>query len=475
VTLTVLRGENLVNFLHESKINAPRNVVWEWHNQEGAFDRLTPPWENLESISAPEDLSPGGTRIIKMKVGPIKMKWVAEHTDLIEGELFADRMVRGPFKRWWHTHRFIEHGKEVTIVRDEVSYDIPFGFLGRLFGGRYVRKMIDNMFTSRSISLQRDIKRHQSFSGLPRKRILVSGASGLIGSHLIPFLDTGGHELIQLVRREPTNENQRYWNPANGELDPTLFDGIDAVIHLGGVGIGDKRWTKKRKESILNSRKDSVTLLSETIASLDEKPEVFIVASAIGIYGNRGDEDIDENSTYGEGFLTDTAMVWESSADASRAAGIRTIHLRSGIVLNPKGGALGRMLFPFKMGAGGPIGSGKQWMSWISMDDHIAAIQHLMMTPQCDGAYNLTAPNPVRQKSFAKTLGRVLRRPAFAPLPGFVLRILFGELARPLLLEGQKVYPRRLLESGFEFEHQNLEDALRDSLGKWKKNNSGQA
>ena len=459
----------MVNFQHDTRINAPRDVVWDWHSREGAFDRLTPPWEHMESISSPPDLSPGGRRVIRMKLGPFKMKWVAEHTDLIEGELFADRMVRGPFKRWWHTHRLVEEKKDVTIVRDEVSYDLPFGFLGRLFGSRYVRKMVLRMFTSREISLKRDIWRHQSFSDLPRKRILVSGASGLIGSQLIPFLDTGGHEVIQLVRRKPTNQNQRYWNPEKGELDPLLFEGIDAVIHLGGVGIGDKRWTKKRKEAIVSSRKESVTLLSETMASLKEKPEVFIVASAIGIYGDRGDEDIDENSPHGKGFLTDTALIWESSADAARTAGIRTIHLRSGIVLTPKGGALGRMLFPFKMGAGGPIGSGKQWMSWISIDDHIAAVQHLMMTTKCEGPYNLTAPNPVRQKSFAKTLGRVLRRPAFAPLPGFVVRILFGELARPLLLEGQKVHPRRLLESGFEFEHQSLEDALRDSLGKWKK------
>ena len=457
----------MVDFQHDTVINAPRSVVWEWHSREGAFERLSPQWEKMESISAPPDLAPGGRRVIKMRVGPIKMKWIAEHTDLIEGELFADRMIRGPFKRWEHTHRLKEENG-TTIVRDEVSYDIPFGFLGRLFGSRYVRTMVTRMFTSREISLIRDIKRHQSFSHLPRKKILISGASGLIGSQLMPFLDTGGHEIIQLVRRKPTNDCERFWDPQKGDLDPSLFDGIDAVIHLGGVGIGDKRWSKKRKAAILDSRRDSVTLLAKTMASLVNKPEVFIVASAIGIYGNRGDENIDENSGNGEGFLTDTALIWESSADAARAAGIRTIHLRSGIVLTPQGGALGRMLFPFKMGAGGPIGSGKQWMSWISMDDHIAAVQHLMMTSECEGAYNLTAPNPVRQKMFAKTLGRVLRRPSFAPLPGFILRILFGELARPLLLEGQKVHPTRLIDAGFEFEHLNLEDALRDALGKWK-------
>ena len=195
----------MVNFEHETRIDAPRNVVWEWHTRRGAFARLSPPWENMESISEPIDLSPGGRRIIKMQVGPIKMKWIAEHTDLIEGELFSDRMVRGPFKRWWHTHRLSEEDG-FTIIHDEVSYDLPFGFIGRLFGGRYVRKMITNLFTSRAISLTRDIARHQSFSHLPRKRILISGASGLIGSQLIPFLDAGGHEVIQLVRRKPSKD-----------------------------------------------------------------------------------------------------------------------------------------------------------------------------------------------------------------------------------------------------------------------------
>ena len=237
---------------------------------------------------------------------------------------------------------------------------------------------------------------------------------------------------------------------------------------MGGAGIGDKRWSKKRKALIIDSRKDSTILLSDTISQLENKPEVFIVASAIGYYGNRGDEELTEESQPGKGFLTDTVIQWESYADSARNAGIRVVNTRNGIVLSATGGALGRMLLPWKLGGGGPLAGGKQWMSWISLDDEIYAIHHLMMNNQCEGAYNLTAPNPSRQKTFSKTLGKVLRRPAIAPIPGFTMRILFGELAKPLLIEGQRVLPKRLKESGYEFTHNTLEEALRDSLGKWR-------
>ena len=253
----------VMHYEHETSVHAPRQTVWDWHTREGAFDRLTPPWEPMETVSAPPDLSPGGRRVIRFPLlGPIKGRWIAEHTDLIEGELFADRMVRGPFKRWWHTHRFVEKG-EMTIVEDEVSYDVPMGFLGRLFGGRMVRKRIWQMFTAREKGLINDITRQMEFSEVPRKRVLVVGGSGLIGSNLIPFLDCMGHEVTQLVRREPSHPRQRFWDPSNGVLDIEHLKEIDAVIHLGGVGIGDKRWTKKRKAAIIDSRRDSVSLLSE--------------------------------------------------------------------------------------------------------------------------------------------------------------------------------------------------------------------
>ena len=304
---------------------------------------------------------------------------------------------------------------------------------------------------------------------MPRKRILIAGSSGLIGTQLVAFFDTGGHDVWRLVRR-PVKDGQKEieWNPMTGELNSESIEGFDIVIHLGGEGIGDKRWSTKRKQQIVDSRRKSTILLSDTLSRLKSKPDVLIVASAIGYYGSRGDEELTEDSQPGEGFLTDTVISWESYAESAKKAGIRVVNTRNGIVLSGAGGALGRMLLPWKMGGGGPIAGGKQWMSWISMDDEIYAIHHLAMNENSEGVYNMTAPTPSRQKSFAKILGKVLRRPAIAPIPKFSMRLLFGELADPLLIEGQRVLPNRLLESGYSFIHTDLESALRDSLGIWK-------
>ena len=457
-----------MKYEYETHTDSPRPEVFDWFERKGSFRRLMPPWEVAEEVRADETLEDGAQRIFRFPMGPIKMTWVAEHLGYQPPEKFEDIMKKGPFRSWHHVHRFIEKDGG-TVVHDEVDYKLPMGILGRIFGSRNVRNRLNRMFRARENRLIRDLERHSDFKHLDRKRILLAGASGLIGKQLAAFLDTGGHEIWRLVRRTPVaGQNEIEWDPSKGTIDNSAIEGFDIVIHLGGAGIGDRRWTKSRMVLIEKSRTESTGLLARTLASLKQKPEVFLVASAIGWYGNRGDEILDEQSEAGTGFLPETCLAWEASADAARQAGIRTIHARTGVVLDASGGALEKMLLPAKMGAGGPIGSGKQWMSWISMDDHIAAVQHLMMTKNCEGMYNLTAPNPVRQKTFAKTLGRVLRRPAFAPLPGFVVRIIFGELARPLLLEGQKVHPRRLIESGFEFEHPNLEDAFRDCLGKWK-------
>jgi hypothetical protein len=291
----------------------------------------------------------------------------------------------------------------------------------------------------------------------------------LIGKQLAAFLDTGGHEIWRLVRRTPVaGQNEIEWNPSKGTIDDSAIEGFDIVIHLGGAGIGDRRWTKSRMALIEKSRTESTGLLARTLAGLKQKPEVFLVASAIGWYGNRGDEILDEQSEAGTGFLPETCLAWEASADAARQAGIRTIHARTGVVLDASGGALEKMLLPAKMGAGGPIGFGRQWFSWISMDDQIYALHHLVMSPNTEGAYNITSPEPLQQKNFAKALGRVLRRPAFMPTPPLAIWFLYGKMGVALTTESQRVMPTRLTEEGYRFQHQDAESALRDALGKWK-------
>ena len=296
-------------------------------------------------------------------------------------------------------------------------------------------------------------------------KIVVSGASGLIGTQLVAKLSGSGHEVIRLVRRSPKS-GEIQWNPKSGTLDAAALEGADAVIHLSGAGIGDKRWTDGYRKEILDSRTTTTALLATTMASLSRKPSVFLSGSAIGIYGARNDEQLTEVSTHGTGFLADVCEQWEAAAKPAVDAGIRTVYLRTGIVLTPKGGALKKLLPLFKLGVGGKFGNGKQWQSWISIDDEIGAIEHLL-TANVSGAVNLTAPNPVTNAEFTKVLASVLKRPAIVPVPTFAPKILLGgELADALLFTGQRVIPAALNASGYMFKHTTLESAFRSLLSK---------
>jgi uncharacterized protein (TIGR01777 family) len=296
-------------------------------------------------------------------------------------------------------------------------------------------------------------------------KIVISGASGLIGTQLVAKLSQGGHEVIRLVRRSPKS-GEIQWNPKSGTLDAAALEGADAVIHLSGAGIGDKRWTAGYRKEILDSRTDTTALLAKTIASLSRKPSVFLSGSAIGIYGARNDEQLTEVSTHGTGFLAEVCEQWEAAAKPAVDAGVRTVYLRTGIVLSPKGGALKKLLLLFKLGVGGKFGNGKQWQSWISIDDEIGAIEYLL-TANVSGAVNLTAPNPVTNAEFTKVLASVLKRPAIVPVPTFAPKILLGgELADALLFTGQRVIPAALNASGYTFKHTTLESALRSLLSK---------
>jgi len=296
-------------------------------------------------------------------------------------------------------------------------------------------------------------------------KIVISGASGLIGTQLVAKLSTSGHEVVRLVRRSP-KAGEIQWNPKSGTLDAAALEGADAIIHLSGAGIGDKRWSDGYRKEILDSRTATTALLAKTMASLSRKPSVFLSGSAIGIYGARNDEQLTEVSTHGTGFLAEVCEQWEAAAKPAVDAGIRTVYLRTGIVLSPKGGALKKLLPLFKLGVGGKFGNGKQWQSWISIDDEIGAIEHLL-TANVSGAVNLTAPNPVTNAEFTKVLASVLKRPAIVPVPTFAPKIVLGgELADALLFTGQRVIPAALNASGYSFKHSTLESALRSLLSK---------
>lgn len=296
-------------------------------------------------------------------------------------------------------------------------------------------------------------------------KVLVSGASGLVGSSLVPLLTTGGHDVHRLVRRPTSEPKTIQWDPALGNIDRDRLAGFDAVIHLAGENIAS-RWTKKQMARIRESRVGSTRILSEALARSAAPPKSFIAASAIGYYGDRGDQPLDESSAPGKGFLPDVCREWEGASEPLRAKGVRTAFMRFGIVLSPAGGALGKMLLPFKLGLGGPIGPGTQYWSWVAIDDAIGAIYHVLSEPEISGPVNTVAPQATTNREFTETLGRVLRRPTVFPMPAFAARLVFGKMANELFLASTRVVPKRLEETGYDFKYPTLEGAFKHLLGK---------
>jgi len=297
-------------------------------------------------------------------------------------------------------------------------------------------------------------------------RVAVSGSNGLIGSALCAALVAHGDDVLRLVRRPVSGDNEAQWVPGSGLVDPTRVEGLDAVVHLAGAGIADGRWTAKRKEILWNSRIDATHGLVDSLGSLSRPPSRFLGGSAVGYYGNRGAERLDESSGPGDGFLADLCVAWEEEIDAAGSFADRVFALRTGIVLSTRGGALRKMLPPFKLGLGGRIGSGEQHMSWISIDDEIGSILHLLEADIASGPVNLTASAAVTNEVFTDALGRVLGRPTAMPLPAFMVKALFGQMGREALLGSQFVLPRRLRAAGYRFSHSDIDLALRHVLGR---------
>ena len=297
-------------------------------------------------------------------------------------------------------------------------------------------------------------------------RIVVAGASGLIGSALVATLQQQGHAVVRLVRRPAQGTHEISWDPVGGTLDPGALDGVGAVVNLSGAGIGDHRWTDAYKRELVQSRLAATGLLARTIAGSSTRPPVFLSGSAIGAYGARGDEELTEASALGTDFLADLCRQWEAATAPAAEAGVRVAHLRTGIVLSAAGGALKKQLPLFKLGLGGRFGSGRQWQSWISIDDEVAAIAHLL-DADVEGPVNLTAPAQVTNREFTRRLADVLHRPAVLPIPSFGPKLLLGgELADALLFTGQRVLPAKLEASGYRFRHASLDAALRAVLGR---------
>lgn len=297
-----------------------------------------------------------------------------------------------------------------------------------------------------------------------KRTVVLSGASGVVGTALEELFVAKGDKVVRLVRRSPKSENEARWDPEAGEIDRAAIAGADAFVHLSGENVGEGRWSPERKQSLIDSRVVTTSLLARTIAAMNPKPASFVCASAIGYYGFERDEPADESAPLGQGFLAELCEKWESAAEPARQAGVRTVSVRLGVVITKRGGALTKMLPVFKLGGGGPIGGGRQMMSWISLADTVRGFEFIVSTDTLSGPVNLVAPKPVDNRTFAKTLGAVLGRPAIVPVPRLAITAVFGEMGKETVLASQNVVPKKLLAAGFAFEHPTLEEALRSDL-----------
>ncbi len=452
-------------FSSSVRIERPAAEVFAWHERAGAFARLCPPWERVEVTRHVGGIRDGARVSLRTKVGPVWVKWEIEHRDYVEGREFKDVLMSGPFAKWEHLHRIDADGDAACVLTDEIRYRLPLGLLGRWAGAAFTRRKLARMFAYRHAVTKADLEMARIGAA---KCVLVSGASGLVGRSLVPFLQTQGHTVRTLVRRKARGADEFTWNPAAGTMDPSALVGVNAVVHLSGENVAGGRWTAARKAAIMSSRVDGARTLAAGIAATKsgERPEVFASAAAVGFYGERDDEHLTEAASLGSGFLAEVCAAWEGELTAIERLGVRTVALRTGVVLTPAGGALAKMLPTMRAGVGGRLGSGRQWMSWITPDDLCALYLRGVTDPTWRGAFNAVAPEPVTNAELTATLARVLQRPALVPVPAAVLRLIFGQMAQETLLASTRAVPARAAEAGFVWRHADLESALRHVLGR---------
>ena len=455
---------NVQLFEKSCELPASAAEAFAWHARPGALDRLIPPWENVTVQDRGHGIANGSRVILVNRLGGIPLTWVAEHCDYQEGRQFRDIQRSGPFRHWDHTHRFVPVDDHRCTLEDHIEYVVPGGFFGLALGGRFVRSKIERMFEYRHVTTLQDLRTHQQHRDRGPLHVAVTGSSGLLGRVLVPLLTTGGHRVTRVVRGVP-GEGEVAWDPLADSFDASGLEGVDAVVHLAGENIAAGRWNESRKRRIRDSRVRGTETLCKGLAQLSSPPGAFVSASAVGYYGDRAAATLDENSSAGSGFLADVVQAWEAATAPAAAAGIRIACARLGMILSPRGGALAKMLPPFQFGAGGRVGSGEQYWSWIELNDAAAALLHVIMTDSLTGPVNIVTPQPVTNANFTAVLAHVLSRPGILPVPSSAARLAFGEMADELLLASTRVLPGKLVASGYQFRHATLDAALRYMLG----------
>ena len=452
--------------VYRSHLPVPPGTALAWHRRPGAFERLTPPWMDVQVAASGGTTAPGDWKRLRLGLGPIGVNWTLVHEASEDDSGFIDVQRAGPFRSWRHSHRFLPTADGHTMLEDRITYRLPRVLPVTTLADHLFRRKLDQLFRFRHQRTRSDLLRHAEADVSRPLRIAVTGASGLVGRQLVPFLRAGGHDVVRLVRRRPEAPDEIAWDPANGQIDASALEGLDAVIHLAGVSIAGGRWTGKRKAAILNSRVQGTRLLAETLARLDAPPSVLVSASGVGFYGDGGDAVLTEESPRGDGFLAGVVEDWEAATAPARDAGIRVVHPRFGVVLSGAGGLLAQLALVFRLGLGTPLGNGEQWMSWIALDDLLGVLLHAIVDDRLSGPVNAVAPVPVRNREFTVRLAEVVNRPVLLRAPAPLLRLAAGELADELLLVSQRARPERLEATGFRFAYPVLLDALRHELGK---------
>ncbi len=453
------------HFRYASSFPCTARELYDWHSRPGALERLIPPWENTQVVKRSGTIDPGGQVMLRLHAGPVPYAWHARHIENVPGVMFRDIQERGPFASWIHTHRFSDT-PEGALLEDEIEFALPGQALLPSFAGHQVEKTLERVFRYRHATLREDILLHQR-CGTGPLRVLITGASGVLGSALRPLLTTGGHEVWTLVRRTPVRErNEIYWDPGAGELDLGGLPPFDAVIHLAGDNIGEGRWTGEKKKRVIDSRVQGTGLIARTIAAQEVKPKVFLSASAVGFYGNCLDCCMREEDRVGADFISDVCALWEQSARPAEDAGIRTVFMRIGVVLSPRGGALQRLLSTSAIGFSRSFGDGEQYISWIGINDMVGAVLHTLSCAELEGPVNIAAPEPVTNAELMRTLAQVVRRPLLPAVPAALLKSIYGQMASEVLLGGCRVSTDKLQHSGYTFRQPALEQALRRILGR---------
>lgn len=435
--------------------------AFAWHARPGAFERLCPPWERIEVLARRGGIEDGAWLMLEQWIGPVWLTMEAEHFGFAEGREFNDRLIRGPFARWEHCHRFTDTPERAgSELCDDIVFSLPGGAPANALAGGLVRGKLGRMFAWRHAVTAADLTLWKRWAHRPRLRVLVSGSTGLVGRTLCALLTTQGHEVIRLVRGVPAAPDE----VVLGRLAEA--GRIDAVVHLAGENIAGGRWTEARRRRIMDSRVEGTRALVAALGRLPERPSVFLGSSAVGYYGDRGEVRCAEDERPGRGFLSEVCQAWERETRAAESLGMRTVCLRTGVVLTPAGGALKKLLPVFRAGLGGRLGDGRMWMSWISIDDLVGVIAQALVDETIAGAVNAVAPQPVTNAGFTRELSAVLGRPAVLPVPARALRAVFGDMADETLLASTRAEAAKLIAAGYDFRHKTLGAALRHVLGR---------